>query len=786
MTMNVALRRLIVPAAIAAFSPVAMAQLIEDVELRQDGNDAVVNVRFVTGIQYKRLTTSRGKDLGQAYYTVLPTRTALNYVSGQRSVAAAGEIPEVTITDESVDRATQNRKLIVRLGKATPFTVRAGKGNRSIEIVLTGLGDSVRLAAVKSPKTTAAPGQSYIITLQSSTDAGHFLTASVPARLQQYQTFTSSRAVDGKTLYDINIGYFGSLPEAKSALALLKERFPQANVVALQAPAGTEVGPGNAASEVEGQATKLLTTAQTAYDRGDFAAAVDALSQLLNLPPNTSSRRAQELVGMARMKLGDTERARAEFEAFLSLYPVGDDSDRIRALQASLAAPAAAPAAAAVEPPPSNWSGSVSAFYYGGKSKERSQEFEDSPISGLPELVNDSTISDTDQGQLQTSVDLNWRKRDADSDSRFVFRNAYTENFETPSKSKNRLTALYYDHKSLTNGTNFRIGRQSPLGGGVLYRFDGVQGGYTFIPKWRINAVAGVPTDDLLDSKRKLYGAWIDAEALTDQISASFYINEQTIDGEVDRRALGTELRYFSGGVSITSQFDYDTLIKGLNIASVQGTWQLPDDTIYNFLYDRRTVPLLSLGNILFFQDPNLPQQQSVAGLLSTNTPAQLREQVKAVTAYQTQMLMGVTTPLNANWQVGGDIRYTNVGAVPAVPSINFPAQPSTGNLWGLGGQLIGTNLYSQSDTHVFLATWLTGPTYDGYLLSYNNVTSVGEGWRLEPSLRYYHEGHLRCPPEPLDTRLPRHLPVQAERFAGVGVVVRGQPQEGAVHQRDL
>ena len=74
------------------------------------------------------------------------------------------------------------------------------------------------------------------------------------------------------------------------------------------------------------------------------------------------------------------------------------------------------------------------------------------------------------------------------------------------------------------------------------------------------------------------------------------------------------------------------------------------------------------------------------------------------------------------------------------LPAINFPAQPSTGNLWGVGGQLIGTNLYSQSDTHVFLGTLLSGPSYSGYLLSYNNATSMGEGWRLEPSLRYYQQ----------------------------------------------
>lgn len=739
--MRVSLRHLIAPVAISAICPVAMAQFIEDVEVRREGPNAVANIRFVTGVQLQKVTTSRGRDLGQAYYNVLPTRETFNQISAQRRIPASGSIPELTITDESVGRSNLSRKLIVRLSKAVPFRIRAGKGNRSIEVVLAGLGDSVTVAAVPAtPAATLAPQQNFMITLQSSPDPAYRLQGSVPAKLQDYQTFTGRRTVDGKTLYDVNMGYFATRAEAESALGLLLVRFPQASVVALQAPAATDVATGNAPAEMEAKATALMNAAKEAYDKGEFAAALDALGQLLNLPPNSSSRRAQEMIGTARLKMGDNERARAEFDAFLNLYPVGPDSDRVRQLQASLPAKVEAVAAAPAAPP-SNWSGSVSMFYFGGKSKERSDEFQDSPISGLPELVSQNSISDTDQGQIQTSVDLNWRQRDAETDSRFVLRESYTANLENRDKSKNRLSALYFDRKSLTSGTSFRVGRQSPIGGGILYRFDGLQAGYTFKPKWRVNAAAGVPTDDLLETQRRLYSLWLDAEALTPEISGSLYLNQQTIDGEVDRRAVGTELRYFKGGASVSSQFDYDTVIKGMNIVSVQGTWQLPDTTIFNFLYDRRATPLLSLGNILFFQDPNLPTQaQRVSDLLTTSTLEQLRAQVKGVTAYQKQFLLGVTTPLNAKWQIGGDIRMTNVGEVKPVPVILPDGQPSTGNLWGLGGQLIGSNLFSQADTHVFLTSALKGPTYKGILLSYNNMTTLGDGWRLEPSLRYYRQ----------------------------------------------
>jgi hypothetical protein len=738
--MTAALRTLLTPIALAVISPVAMAQLIDNVELQRNGSDAIVSIKLITGVQYQRSSKSRAGDLGQAYYTVLPNREKVNLIGSQRSIPGAGSIPDIIVTDVSEDRRNLNRKLIIRLSKTVPFSIRPGKGNQIIEVVLPGLGDSVRLAAVESPSAAMAPPQDFIVTLQSSTDPGNRLEASVPAGLQQYQTFTSTRTIDGKTVYDISIGYFNNRGQAQSALALLLPRFPKATIVSLKAPSGSESGPRNAAADVEAKAASLMGEAKSAIGRNEFAPAVDLLGQLLNLPPNTQSRGAQEMIGETRLKLGETERARAELEAFLNLYPAGADSDRVRALLATLPAK---PVAAANVPPPkpeSNWTGSVSAFYFGGKSQVRDQTFEDSPVGGLPVLIGDDTISDTDLGQVQTSIDLNWRKRTQESDSRFVLRESYTANLEPGKANKNRLSALYFDSKSLANGTSFRVGRQSPTGGGVLYRFDGLQAGYVFRPKWKINAAAGVPSDDLLDSKRRLYSLWLDADALTTNLSGSVYFNQQTIDGELDRRAVGTEIRYFNGGVSVSSQFDYDVALKGLNIASLQGTWQRPDTTVFNLLYDRRKVPLYSLGNALFFQDPLLPQVQRVSDLLTTLTLSQLQDRVKAITASQTQFLIGFTTPINDRWQVGSDLGLTNVGAVAPVADILPTGQPSTGNVWSLTGQLIGSNLYSNKDTHVYVATYLKGPTYKGLQLAYNNQTSFDNGWRFEPSLKYYRQ----------------------------------------------
>ena len=493
------------------------------------------------------------------------------------------------------------------------------------------------------------------------------------------------------------------------------------------------------APEVEASATKLMAVADAANDRGDYQDAITALDTLLNLPPNTRTRKAQEQIGLTRLKSGDNPRARGEFETFLKLYPTGADSEQIRQYLVNLPTESAVAKARGPADPVSVTNGSVSVFYYGGQSQTRSQDFVDSPLGGLPVLQSENNLSGTDQKQVQTNVDLNWRYRDAEKDMRFVVRDTYSADLMPNRPNKNRLSALYFDQRSLTNGTAFKVGRQSPVGGGVLYRFDGIQGSYTFAPKWKVSAVYGVPTDVLLDSKRHFYGAWVDADALATNMSGSVYLNQQMIDDQVDRSAIGAELRYFNDGLALSGQMDYDQVLQGLNIATVQGSWQFPDTTVINFLVDRRATPVRSLGNILFFQDPMLPTPaRNIQELLATTPIDMLRGQVNGITSFQTQAMLGFTMPVAANWQAGANANYTNVDEIKPIAVILPNGQPSTGDLWSLGLQLIGSNLYSARDTHVFNASFLSGPTYKGTLLSYNNLTGLNEDWQIEPSLRLY------------------------------------------------
>lgn len=747
---------------LCAASPWASAQLIEDVDVRRDGDDAVMAIRFVTPVRYTRNVAPRANDLTQVFYEVVDTRGVANLLqSGQRRLAGGNGLTALTITDELDGQlGPGKRKLVVRFGGETRFKVRAGRTNRSIDIVLTGQGAAVRPAVPTAPMPAAALGRQYVVLLTSSADPAMQLNAAVPAALQDYQIVTSRRVVDGRTLYEVSLGYFGSAQDASRAVELLRKRFPQAAVVAL-APA--EVPPTAAAAPVpeaaaavplpgasgvvvdfDAQGSELLARARGEQAAGNLTGAIETLNKLLNLPPNRASREGLELVGQVRLKSGDADRARSELELFLKLYPTGADSDRVRAQLASLPAPVRAERTPAVAAATTTTSGSVTATYYGGNSKVRTQEFQDSPLNGLPELVSDASLSGTDQKQLVASTDLNWRRRDADQDLRFVVRDTYTADFMPGNANRNRLSALYVDYRSMLRGTSIRLGRQSPLGGGVLGRFDGVSGGYSFAPKWKVNLVGGVPTDKLnATTKRRFWGTSVDAEALTQHLGGSLYVTQQTIDGVVDRRAIGTDLRYLNGGLMVSGSLDYDVVMRGLNIATVQGNWQLADTSSWNFLYDRRSQPLLMLGNALFFSTAASAGVTSIDQLIANYQAdgkdlGALRSDVKALTARSTQAQLGYNTPINKNWQIGANVQLTNTSAVAPVPLLLPEGQAATGNQWSLGGLLIGSNLYSPRDTHVFNLNYLTSATFKGYLLMYNNMSVLSDAWQVEPSLQFY------------------------------------------------
>ena len=234
-------KNLVWPVAISAqmfLSSYAFAQLIEDIEFKRDGANAIAQIRFVTPVQLQRSVAAKSGDLVQVFYNITPNADIVPTVAGERRVSANNGLPEMVVTDESVARDNLNRrKLLIRFNTPTKFVVRAGPSRAVLEVVLEGLGAKL----VQDLPQPPAPvnDRKYSIILQSSTDPAVQLSAAIPAQLQAHEVFASRRVADGKTLYDTNLGYFATLADAEKAQRQLLGRFPNASVVA--AGSATEV-----------------------------------------------------------------------------------------------------------------------------------------------------------------------------------------------------------------------------------------------------------------------------------------------------------------------------------------------------------------------------------------------------------------------------------------------------------------------------------------------------------------------------------------------------------------
>jgi hypothetical protein len=629
--------------------------IVDQVQVRRVGEDAVLELQFTTEVQYQRLiATAAGDTIVIAYQLVSMTNREVGPGSQLLALDHLRGLDRVRLTDEPA-QGDRERRLVLRLGSASGVSARSGSDGRRLTIVLAGRG--------------------------------------------------------------------ASLEDAPAS-------------VAEAAPLPTTA---------DGRAEALLSTARAQMSAGDPARALEALNALLDLPPNPASRDAQELAGVAWAALGQSDRARAENETYLKLYPKGEGSERVRQRLAGLPAaqpPGLATGAPTERPEEVTLTASTSMTWYGGNGKLRSQEFQDSPIAGLPPTIGEPQFSDDRTSQIFNDVDVNWRRRSTEVDQRFVFRDAYTTDLERTDRNRNRLSSLYFDHRALKDGWGARLGRQSPTGGGVMGRFDGVQGYWMASRTLKLGAAAGVPAERLFDTSRHFYGVRADAERLVGNLGAGVFAIEQRIDGELDRRAVGLDLRWFDGGSSVFTQLDYDVAFSGLNVASVQGTHVTADNTVYTMLLDRRVLSTLSLGNALTFEDPSRPGviSRTMDQRLAGTTVAALRDQIQRITPMVTQAQVGVTRPLNEHWSTGANLQLTNTGAIPPVPEVpGFETgRAATGDIWSASAQLIGLNLLSERDTHVASLTVIRSPGLDGVVISYNNSSYLWQTWQVEPSLQYY------------------------------------------------
>jgi len=310
------------------------------------------------------------------------------------------------------------------------------------------------------------------------------------------------------------------------------------------------------------------------------------------------------------------------------------------------------------------------------------------------------------------------------------------------SRSRNRLSAAYVDYLALdASRMRGRVGRQNAAWGGES-RYDGASGSYSFRPKWKASAVIGSPVDGVADSNRYFVGTSVDADAITPNFGASAFVMQRMIDGQVDRRNVGTDLRWFAGNGNVIGSVDVDTIYRRLNRAALLGMYMTEGNAVFNFTSERQAMIPVSLSQTLFFRYDALQKQgiaapRTIKDLLGYYSMSQLRQYVRNNTSYINRTSASISFPVTPQWQLGSDVQLNSVGAVAPNEANEYTAQLASGITRSVGLSVIGTNLYSGRDTHAFSVNAFRGRYGYGQQLNYSNMSALSEAWQIEPNFHW-------------------------------------------------
>jgi hypothetical protein len=475
----------------AALMPaVAGAEVLDEVVVLTEHADAVIRISFGVRIQYLRHEIF-GDGLVDVYFRPLTLDGAP--VPESRRLQPSPSFPGVEVV-YPVQASLQSRKVTVRLTSSLKGMRVRPAGDRAVDIVVPGGAARVAQPAVTAvpaapAEPVAAPAPApvpapvpapavrppapvapetlaqfrYIIRLASFASVTQMQRAQpLPGEFANYELMISEARRQGRTEYDLVLGYFPTEKAAQEARQRLLRRYPLAEVIDLgetrpvppaapvaaaprppapPAPPPPAIAPVPAAraepplpaavaptvpaiasAEVEARAAGLMAAARAALDARNDALATERLNELLMLPPNRQSRDAQELAGVARERAGEVQKARAEYELYLKLYPDGEGAARVRERLAALAAPVAAAPRRVERVPQRGLTGTLSQYYYGGRTKVET-------AFDTPTTPDRSTFTATDLSALVTNVDLTLRNRTESGDTRFVLRDTNSVSF---------------------------------------------------------------------------------------------------------------------------------------------------------------------------------------------------------------------------------------------------------------------------------------------------------------------------------------------------------------------
>jgi hypothetical protein len=666
------------------------------------------------------------------------------------------------------------------------FNVISGKSQNAIMITIAERG-SIASCEEDAPATLPVPGGDapesaasepgvvrppmaipsglFVVNLASQPKQVAELTAAQQGKLGSAIVYESRFEREGQTWFRLRAGFYDTRDEAEAVRTKLLKDFPQAWVIKVSAQereqgvltrrldVSTAPVTGTAAvtgapmtADESAAATKALSDAETALKAGENDRAIQLLTKVLSYPEHENTARALELLGLTRERKGQAAHATAEYEEYVRRYPGTEGAERVRQRLAALKSPTdnLPPELRGVtekdgkELAANAWRwgvrGSFSQFYF--RDQSTTKFVDANPIDPRAEVDNSVNLN-----QLLSTADVTVTGGNDRNMLSMRAAGSFTKNFRAGGRDIKTLSALYLDYQASELGLSTRLGRQTKNSAGVLGRFDGALFGWQAKPRIRLNAVAGVPVLSSRQTRilkdRLFYGTSVDYGARNDKFQGSLYWFDQRSRGLVDRRSIGTELRYVDKQFNAYSMIDYDVHYNTLNLALFTLNYSFKDQSSLSVTADYRKSPLLTTNNALMGQaDPisfaPIIDLRDLRGKYSDNFIYQLAQDRTLVAK---SLTVSYSRPLTKSLQSNLDVTITKTGGTPASGGVD--AQPRTGTEYFYGAQLIGSGLLMANDIYIFSLRHARTQRALSYTADVNARIPLSTKFRLSPRLRY-------------------------------------------------
>ena len=482
----------------------------------------------------------------------------------------------------------------------------------------------------------------------------------------------------------------------------------------------------------------LIDAALGAMENRDYGRAIFFLTQLLQFPTHKHSQVAKELVGVARERRGDLDRAALEYLEYLRLYPDGEDAERVKqrlaAVELNQKTPSV-PVAAVIgepnaepKPPPAHIDtyGFISQRYLRSRTEHR----DPTPAENLATLTSYLNVTSSYSDNVY--------------DGRAFFNLNDSRTFLGIGTNKPSVQTLYLDLTDKDNKRNYLLGRQASNTAGIFGRYDGAAASLEVASKTQLSLTLGAPLDFAYPHyriNRYFYRTLMNIGAPSDAWSADAYYVDQQTDRMTDRRAVGGDLRWSGSDSSLFSSIDYDVYFHKLNVFTLYGDWRRNDPTHYSINYSLKQYPALASSNAL----KNEYDDVTGEGLHSFSqfwglegiTEKEIRNKAAGLSSFTRSLTLSLIHTVDTNNSITADISVYSTDALARVRNIYFSdhidAQPKFGPEYSYSLSWMTNNYFAERDSHSWGASYINGGDTNTQSLWIRSRLPYGEKWFISP-----------------------------------------------------